>query len=296
MISSLVSSVKFYKKTTPNLKSSIFAYRAGYTAEILFKGAIECFHVLEQHFACVSFELPLSVVHDEKYFGPSLKSFLQSLKRKGYVATDSSRGPTTEIWNYIGHEARRGWPERHHQSLMQEDHCITLIRHSYGRLNQHVIEALIGVSGVRNTTLMDVLAGQKTGGYTKGNIFISIYPKNQSTFARVSDNCEQNDVHSPNVIMSESLLYSAWLCLFSDVDTKTSKIFVEELMELVELHPLRNVMGGIPGVDGLTIEQQKRLTIAVKLVANPSIIFMDEPISGLDARAATMAMRTIRKH
>nr|GEX15454.1 plant PDR ABC transporter associated [Tanacetum cinerariifolium] len=179
--------------------------------------------------------------------------FPGSIARKGYVATDSSKGLTTEIWNYIGHEARRGWPERHHQSLMQEDHCTTLIRHSYGRLNQHVIGALIGVSGAKNTTLMDVLAGQKTGGYTKGNIFISIYPKNQLTFAHVSGYCEQNKVHSPNVIVSESLLYSAWLCLSLDVDTKTRKIFVDELMESVELHPLRNAMGGIPGVDGLTI-------------------------------------------
>ncbi|PWA73251.1 pleiotropic drug resistance protein 2 [Artemisia annua] len=45
---------------------------------------------------------------------------------------------------------------------------------------------------------------------------------------------------------------------------------------------------------GLTIEQRKRLTIAVELVANPSIIFMDEPTSGLDARAAAIVMRTVR--
>ncbi|GJR68230.1 plant PDR ABC transporter associated protein, partial [Tanacetum coccineum] len=121
---------------------------------------------------------------------------------------------------------------------------------------------------------------------------IARYPKNQSTFARVSGYCEQNDVHSPNVTVSESLLYFAWLCLSSNVDTKTLKIFVDELMELVELHPLRNAMGGIPRVDGLTTEQQKRLTIAVELVANPSIIFMDESISGFDARAAAIVMRT----
>ena len=29
------------------------------------------------------------------------------------------------------------------------------------------------------------------------------------------------------------------------------------------------------------MEQRKRLTIAVELVANPSIVFMDEPTSGL---------------
>jgi len=72
------------------------------------------------------------------------------------------------------------------------------------------------------------------------------------------------------------------------------QMFIEEVMELVELKPLRHAIVGLPGVDGLSIEQRKRLTIAVELVANPSIIFMDEPTSGLDARAAAIVMRTVR--
>jgi ABC-type multidrug transport system ATPase subunit len=71
-------------------------------------------------------------------------------------------------------------------------------------------------------------------------------------------------------------------------------MFVEEVMELVELTPLRGALVGLPGVNGLSTEQRKRLTIAVELVANPSIIFMDEPTSGLDARAAAIVMRTVR--
>lgn len=51
---------------------------------------------------------------------------------------------------------------------------------------------------------------------------------------------------------------------------------------------------GLPGVDGLSTEQRKRLTIAVELVSNPSIIFMDEPTTGLDARAAAIVMRAVR--
>ncbi len=70
--------------------------------------------------------------------------------------------------------------------------------------------------------------------------------------------------------------------------------FVEEVMELVELTPLRLALVGLPGVTGLSTEQRKRLTVAVELVANPSIIFMDEPTSGLDARAAAIVMRTVR--
>ena len=38
---------------------------------------------------------------------------------------------------------------------------------------------------------------------------------------------------------------------------------------------------GKPGLSGLSVEQRKRLTIAVELVANPSIVFMDEPTSGV---------------
>lgn len=72
------------------------------------------------------------------------------------------------------------------------------------------------------------------------------------------------------------------------------QMFIDEVMDLVELTPLRQALVGLPGESGLSTEQRKRLTIAVELVANPSIIFMDEPTSGLDARAAAIVMRTVR--
>ncbi|KAJ9692497.1 hypothetical protein PVL29_011517 [Vitis rotundifolia] len=171
---------------------------------------------------------------------------------------------------------------------------LELLKGVSGAFRPGVLTALMGVSGAGKTTLMDVLAGRKTGGYIEGNITISGYPKKQETFARISGYCEQNDIHSPHVTVHESLLYSAWLRLPSDVNSETRKMFIEEVMELVELTPLRDALVGLPGVNGLSTEQRKRLTIAVELVANPSIIFMDEPTSGLDARAAAIVMRTVR--
>ncbi|CAO2183374.1 unnamed protein product [Urochloa humidicola] len=176
---------------------------------------------------------------------------------------------------------------------VQEDR-LELLKGVSGSFRPGVLTALMGVSGAGKTTLMDVLAGRKTGGYIEGDISISGYPKKQETFARISGYCEQNDIHSPQVTVYESLLFSAWLRLPKDVDSNTRKIFIEEVMELVELKPLRDSLVGLPGVNGLSTEQRKRLTIAVELVANPSIIFMDEPTSGLDARAAAIVMRTVR--
>ncbi|WVZ64278.1 hypothetical protein U9M48_013825 [Paspalum notatum var. saurae] len=174
------------------------------------------------------------------------------------------------------------------------DDRLTLLKGVSGSFRPGILTALMGVSGAGKTTLMDVLAGRKTGGYTEGNISISGYPKNQETFTRVSGYCEQNDIHSPHVTVFESMLFSAWLRLPKDVNSNTRKMFIEEVMELVDLKPLRDALVGLPGVNGLSTEQRKRLTIAVELVANPSIIFMDEPTSGLDAQAAAIVMRTVR--
>ncbi len=49
-------------------------------------------------------------------------------------------------------------------------------------------------------------------------------------------------------------------------------------MALVELTPLSSALVGLPGVSGLSVEQRKRLTLAVELVANPAIVFMCAPL------------------
>ncbi|KAE8711247.1 Pleiotropic drug resistance protein 3 [Hibiscus syriacus] len=138
---------------------------------------------------------------------------------------------------------------------ISEDRLV-LLKGVSGAFRPGVLTALMGISGAGKTTLMDVLAGRKT-----------VY---------------------------ESLLFSAWLRLPPEVNSETRMMFIEEVMELVELTSSRKALVGLPGVNGLSTEQRKRLTIAVELVANPSIIFMDEPTSGLDSRAAAIVMRTVR--
>ncbi|XP_011014687.1 PREDICTED: putative ATP-dependent helicase hrq1 isoform X6 [Populus euphratica] len=76
----------------------------------LFHGPVECCHidaenqqVLKQHLVCAALEHPLSLLHDEKYFGSSLSNALMSLKNKGDLSFDPSRDSFARIWSYIGH-------------------------------------------------------------------------------------------------------------------------------------------------------------------------------------------------
>ncbi|XP_027085587.2 pleiotropic drug resistance protein 1 [Coffea arabica] len=209
-------------------------------------------------------------------------------KRKGMVLPFEPLCMTFEDLRYAV-----DMPQEMKAQGIPEDRLV-LLKGVSGAFRPGVLTALMGVSGAGKTTLMDVLAGRKTGGYIEGTITISGYPKKQETFARIAGYCEQFDIHSPHVTVNESLQYSAWLRLPREVDAEMRKMFIEEVMQLVELTPLREALVGLPGINGLSTEQRKRLTIAVELVANPSIIFMDEPTSGLDARAAAIVMRTVR--
>ncbi|KAF7135291.1 hypothetical protein RHSIM_Rhsim08G0132700 [Rhododendron simsii] len=69
--------------------------------------------------------------------------------------------------------------------------------------------------------------------------------------------------------------------------------FVAQLMEVIELDGIKDSLVEIPRQSGLSTEQHKRLTNAAELVFNPSIMFMDEAISGLHAKASAIVMGTV---
>ncbi|KAI9156674.1 hypothetical protein LWI28_010400 [Acer negundo] len=171
---------------------------------------------------------------------------------------------------------------------------LQLLQDITGAFRPGVLTALMGVSGAGKTTLMDVLSGRKTSGNIEGEVRVRGYPKVQDTYARVSGYCEQTDTHSPQITVEESVIFSAWLRLPTHIDRHTKSAFVQEVLQLIELDEIKDALVGIPDISGISHEQRKRLTIAVELVSNPSIIFMDEPTTGLDARAAAIVMRVVK--
>lgn len=67
------------------------------------------------------------------------------------------------------------------------------------------------------------------GGRIDGEVFVGGYPKQQDTFSRVAGYVEQFDIHSPNVTVHESLVFSARLRLPAEVDKATALNYVKEV-------------------------------------------------------------------
>ncbi|TMW67917.1 hypothetical protein Poli38472_007589 [Pythium oligandrum] len=150
--------------------------------------------------------------------------------------------------------------------------------------------ALMGSSGAGKTTLMDVIAGRKTGGKIRGQILFNGYPATDLVTRRSTGYCEQMDIHSDASTFREALTFSAFLRQDSSVPDSAKYDSVEECLDLLDLRPIADQI-----IRGSSVEQMKRLTIGVELAAQPSVLFLDEPTSGLDARSAKLVMEGVRK-
>ncbi|KAG7383133.1 hypothetical protein PHYPSEUDO_004005 [Phytophthora pseudosyringae] len=152
------------------------------------------------------------------------------------------------------------------------------------------VTALMGASGAGKTTLMDVIAGRKTGGKIAGKILLNGYEANDLAIRRCTGYCEQMDVHSEASTIREALTFSSFLRQDASISDAKKYDSVNECIELLGLEDIADQI-----IRGSSVEQMKRLTIGVELAAQPSVIFLDEPTSGLDARSAKLIMDGVRK-
>ncbi|TMW59106.1 hypothetical protein Poli38472_007251 [Pythium oligandrum] len=167
---------------------------------------------------------------------------------------------------------------------------LTLLRGIDGYALPGKMTALMGSSGAGKTTLMDVIAGRKTGGKIRGQILLNGHEASDLAIRRCTGYCEQMDIHSDASTIREALTFSAFLRQASDIPDSEKYDSVDECLELLDLHSIADQI-----IRGSSVEQMKRLTIGVELAAQPSVLFLDEPTSGLDARSAKVIMDGVRK-
>uniref|UniRef100_H3GD44 ABC transporter domain-containing protein n=1 Tax=Phytophthora ramorum TaxID=164328 RepID=H3GD44_PHYRM len=167
---------------------------------------------------------------------------------------------------------------------------LTLLKGISGYALPGSITALMGSTGAGKTTLMDVIAGRKTGGTIQGKILLNGYEASDLAIRRCTGYCEQMDIHSDASTIREALVFSAFLRQDSSVPDSQKYDSVEECLELLDLQGVADEI-----VRGSPTERMKRLTIGVELAADPRVLFLDEPTSGLDARSAKLIMDGVRK-
>ncbi|CCI46520.1 unnamed protein product [Albugo candida] len=167
---------------------------------------------------------------------------------------------------------------------------LTLLQGISGYAMPGTMTALMGSSGAGKTTLMDVIAGRKTGGKIQGDIMLNGYPASVLAIRRSTGYCEQMDIHSEASTFREALTFSAFLRQGADVSAAVKYHSVQECLDLLNLNAIADKI-----IRGSSVEQLKRLTIGVELAARPSVLFLDEPTSGLDARCAKVIMDGVRK-
>eukprot|EP00981_Chlorochromonas_danica_P001615 scaffold349_cov237-Ochromonas_danica.AAC.1 len=92
----------------------------------------------------------------------------------------------------------------------------------------------------------------------------------------------------------EAIAFAAALRLSPKITTEQREKWVNAVLNMMDLEPLQNDLIGPPS-GGMSFEQRKRISIATELVANPSILFLDEPTTGLDSCAAQSLVANIRR-
>lgn len=157
------------------------------------------------------------------------------------------------------------------------------------------VTALMGASGAGKTTLLNALSDRLTSGViTSGTRMVNGHHLDAS-FQRSIGYVQQQDLHLQTSTVREALEFSAYLRQPQSVSKKEKDEYVDYIIDLLEMKKYSDAVVGVAG-EGLNVEQRKRLTIGVELVAKPKLlVFLDEPTSGLDSQTAWSICKLIRK-
>ncbi|EGC31159.1 hypothetical protein DICPUDRAFT_40327 [Dictyostelium purpureum] len=170
-----------------------------------------------------------------------------------------------------------------------------LLDNVMGWIKPGQMTALMGSSGAGKTTLLDVLAKRKTIGHVEG-ISLLNGKTLEIDFERITGYVEQMDVHNPGLTVREALRFSAKLRQDPSIPVEEKFAYVEHVLEMMEMKHLGDALvGNLDTGVGISVEERKRLTIGLELVAKPHILFLDEPTSGLDAQSSYNIIKFLRK-
>ncbi|KAF3492141.1 ATP-binding cassette transporter [Arthroderma uncinatum] len=186
-------------------------------------------------------------------------------------------------WSNVCHEIK----------IKKETRCV--LDRIDGWVKPGTLTALMGVSGAGKTSLLDCLADRRAGvGVITGEILVDGKMRDES-FQRKTGYAQQQDIHLETSTVREALKFSALLRQPRTTPKAEKLAYVDEVINILGMQEYADAIVGVLG-EGLNVEQRKRLTIGVELVAKPPLLlFVDEPTSGLDSQTSWAVLDLLEK-
>jgi ABC transport system ATP-binding/permease protein len=155
---------------------------------------------------------------------------------------------------------------------------------------------ILGGSGVGKTTLLNVLSGITEP--QTGKVFINgynLYSELEKVHLKgVIGFVPQDDLLIEELSVYQNLYYSAKMCLDNLPEKKLVEVVNSTLGEL-DLDEIRDLKVGNSLNKVISGGQRKRLNIALELIREPTILFVDEPTSGLSSVDSETVMNLLKE-
>ena len=116
------------------------------------------------------------------------------------------------------------------------------------------------------------------------------YYASYAAFCTQTGYVPQDDIVHRDLTVQSALYYGAKLRLPNDYTETQIQNRIKEVLAEVELDQKQKTL-----IERLSGGQRKRVSIALELLANPSVFFLDEPTSGLDPGLDRKMMNLLRK-
>ncbi|KAF4683750.1 hypothetical protein FOZ63_008265, partial [Perkinsus olseni] len=183
-----------------------------------------------------------------------------------------------------------------------------------GILRPGELTAVLGPSGSGKSTLMNVLGGRQSlrgkGKSFSGEVSFNGKVQDPVNFRSHIAYVMQDDHLTATATPKEVLEMSARLRMHDQDEKEVSRelvvfegIFaaaqiqalVTDLLDSLKLTPCKDTVVGNGVIKGISGGERKRTSVGMELISKPQMIFLDEPLSGLDSYAAVTTMKVLKE-
>lgn len=153
---------------------------------------------------------------------------------------------------------------------------------------------IMGGSGVGKSTLLHLLSGQLKP--LTGKVTVNDYDVHEDRFKLkdIIGFIPQDDLLFEELTVFQNLYYNARLC-FGDFSKDRILNIVNKTLTDLDLFDIKDLKVGNPLDKFISGGQRKRLNIGLELMREPSLLFVDEPTSGLSSTDSWNIMQLLKE-